>query len=173
MMRAGMTATLALIAVAVFADNVAAQRAARVFPEQRASAAAPQRTAFLKAAKWSTLAGSSAALGYGIIANRSADRDYEAIERMCEETPDRCARSSTGAYIDADLEARYRDVLALDDRAKLALTIGQVGLAATLALFILDLPSEPGTEDIPYEPGRLRIGPRTDGSLQVGYRFSR
>jgi len=173
MTRAALASAVGLLLTAAMAGNTAAQAAVRVFPQQRAEVQAPDRGSFLKVAKWSTLLGSGAALGYGIIANRQADRDYEEIERICAATPERCTRLTNGQYADADLEARYRDVVDLDDRAKLSLTAGQVGLAASLVLFILDLPSDPGTEDIPYEPGKLRIGSRADGSFQVGYTLTR
>jgi len=174
MKRACFAAAATLVFSSVMADSAAAQYAhQRVFARERVEAQAPDRGAFLKVAKWTTLMGSAAALGYGIITNREADRDYDAIEKICEETPERCTRLTNGEYADAELEARYQDVVRLDDRAKLSLTAGQVGLAATLVLFILDLPSDPGTEDIPYEPRRLRIGSRADGSLQVGYTLSR
>lgn len=169
----GVIAMLLMVFAGARAE-AAAQQKVQLFSKAVASAAAsPDRGMFLKIAKWSTLAGSAAAVGYGIAANRMADREYDEIERACGETPERCARLHDGAYADAQLDARYRDVVRMDDRAKLSLTAGQIGLAASVVLFILDLPRDAGTEDIPYEPGRLRIGPRTDGSLQAGYSLAR
>lgn len=169
----GFIVILVIALTGLLAEHAAGQQVVRQFSKERPAAQSAERGPFLKIAKWSSLVGSAAALGYGIVANRTADRDFESIERLCDATPERCDRLTDGAYADAEMEARYQDVVRLDDRAKFSLSAGQIGLAASVILFIIDLPRDTQTEDIPYEPRRLHIGPRTDGSLQVGYTLTR
>lgn len=124
-----------------------------------------------RVAKWGTLLASTGAVVYGFAENRSADREYEAIERLCEDSPAQCATAAdTDRYLDAELEARYQSVLKRDDRAKVALVAGQVGLAASVLLFILDLPEGSSPDDIPYDPRPLQLGIRAD-RLHLGLRF--
>ena len=110
---------------------------------------------------------------YGVDSeNRSADRAYEDIERLCLDTPEACKRRlDNDAYEDAALEARYQDVVKRDDRARFALLAGQVGIAASVLLFILDLPGHPAAEDIPYNPRPLRLGLDRTGAIHVGLRL--
>lgn len=116
-----------------------------------------------RAAKWGTLLASTGAVVYGFAENRNADRAYEDIERLCANSPAQCATAAgTDRYLDAELEARYQNVLKRDDRAKVALIAGQVGLAASVLLFILDLPASTTPDDIPYEPRPLQLGIRAD-----------
>lgn len=117
----------------------------------------------VRLAKWSTLFAATGAAVYGFTQNRTADREYEDIERLCEETPTQCAtKPGSSEYADPALESRYQRVVQRDDRAKLALLAGQVGLAASVLLFIMDLPEGSTPDDIPYDPRPLRFGVRAD-----------
>jgi hypothetical protein len=80
---------------------------------------------------------------------------------MCER------RTDTGAYVDAEMERKYQDVRALDHRARTALVASQVGIAATVLLFVIDLRDVGPPKDIPYKPRALQLMPRRDGSLQL------
>ena len=120
----------------------------------------------IRVGKWVTLAAAAGAAAWGVASNREADNRYEDLERICRETPTRCTRqSANGAFNDAALEQEYQDILKLDDRAKYALAVGQVAIATSVILFILDLPQGARTEDIPYDP-KLRLLPGG-----VGFRF--
>lgn len=112
----------------------------------------------VRVAKWSTLGASTSALIYGFTQNRSADREYASIERMCSDNPGSCARAdNSDVFADAALEQRYQKVLRRDDRARTALVAGQLGLLASLALFIIDLPGSATPKTVPYNPKAVRF----------------
>ena len=122
--------------------------------------------------KWVSLVVSTSSVAYGFGVNSDADRAFRELQDICDTDPDRCdVRATDGSFSDVDLEQRYQDVVRLDDRARAALIVGQLGIVATAVLFILDLGGE-GPPDIPYvPPPALRVG--ADGvslsaSLSVG-----
>lgn len=122
----------------------------------------------LRIAKWTTLLVSGGAAAYGFTQNRSADRDYEQLERECEAQPVACLKGPDGeAYANANMEARYQRIVERDDRARVALLGGQLGIAAAVVLFIVDLPDRVTPEDIPYQPKPYRINLRRDGSTEL------
>lgn len=164
-----------LTAAALAPSEAAAQQVtARFAPAAAADAPATAPSAgrgLITVAKWGTLAGSAGLAVVGFLANAAADDDYDALERTCVDTPSRCAsRTPEGAYTDADLEARYQDVLDADRRARAALLVSQVSLAASVLLFILDLQEAESPPNIPYVPPAVRVEP--DGNrLKVGVRL--
>jgi hypothetical protein len=128
----------------------------------------PWRT--LRIAKWSTVTLTGAAALYGFVSNRRADDVFDRIEEACTVTPNRCAaRRPDGAYGDADLEAEYQRVRTLDRRARSALIGSQVGVGASIVLFILDLRNQRPPDNIPYEPRRLDIAPARDGGVRFEF----
>lgn len=149
----------ALLVLAVLTTPVCAQQAAVRFAPPDTALRVAHGWTTLRVAKWGTLAVSTAAFAYGFVQNRSADRDYTAIEQICKDTTSACERTSeTGPYKDAALEARYQSVVARDRHARDALLAGQVGIAASVVLFILDLPKSATPEDIPYNPRSFQVG---------------
>lgn len=125
----------------------------------------------IRVVKWSAAITSAGVVAYGFVQNREADREYEEIERLCQEDAAACATlPDASEYADPALEARYNAVVERDERAQLALLLGQVGLAASVLLFILDLPEGSGTNDIPYDPRALRLGFVAD-RLHAGLRI--
>jgi hypothetical protein len=128
----------------------------------------------MRIVKWTSLIASTGAAAYGFSQNRVADREYEQLERDCEEAPFSCARASeSGPYLDAALEQRYQRILDRDDNAKVALLAGQIGIAASVIMFIIDLPDREAPEDIPYEPKPVRFGLSRDGRAQLDVRLAR
>jgi len=124
----------------------------------------------LRIAKWSTAVLTAAVAGIGVASYMRADDRYAALERACVESPEACAeRLPNGAYADPRLEAMYQDVLRYDSRARLALIGSQVGLAASVVLFILDLRDDTTPPNIPYDPRPLRVGPSRDGGVEFGF----
>lgn len=112
----------------------------------------------IRVAKWGTLAGSTTAMIYGFAENRSADRAYREIEKYCAARPAGCTKQpGRSAYADADLEARRQRIVKRDKKARLALAAGQIGLVASVIMFILDLPKSSAPADIPYHPRPLRF----------------
>lgn len=111
-------------------------------------------------AKWGTLAVSAGASVYGFHVNSRADEEYREIEEICNREPARCqSRAPDGSFTDPDLEARYQGVLDKDGNARTALIMAQVGLAATVVLFILDLDGGEDPPDIPFDPPRISVTP--------------
>lgn len=163
------TRSVLVLALLCMAAPASAQRAPRRMESGRDTVrAAPGGWSVMRVAKWSTALASAGAAAYGFMENRSADREYEDIERVCEDSPAACATAANGGtYSDAALEARYQNVLRRDDRAQFALLAGQVGLAASVLLFILDLPEGATPDDIPYDPRPLRLDMRA-GKLELG-----
>ncbi|HEX6694971.1 MAG TPA: hypothetical protein VF035_09770 [Longimicrobiales bacterium] len=131
----------------------------------------PKRNQFVRVAKWTTLAASAGAAVYGFTTSRRADDGYAALETLCEENRPNCENRINGAYADADMERRYQEVLDLDGKARTALTASQVGVAATVLLFIYDLRNPSSPKGIPYEPRALQITPARDGALALSLRL--
>ncbi len=156
----------------------AASSARRVAPPTTDSAqAAAAATAAVEhgirpiaVAKWTAAAGAVAAAVYGYHENRQADTRFDQLDRVCQEQPDRCqGRTASGAYQDADLEARFQEVKRLDHRAALGLVGAEVGVAAAVTLFLFDLHHAAGNPpNIPYHPPRIELLPQPDG---VGLRI--
>jgi hypothetical protein len=123
----------------------------------------------LRLAKWSALGASGAAALYGFVNNRRADEAFQGLERQCQEDWDRCLdRLPGGAYGDPALEAEYQRVRHLDGRARTALVVGQIGIATSVVLFILDLRNEQPPPNIPFDPSRLQFTPARDGGVSLG-----
>ncbi|HEX6559675.1 MAG TPA: hypothetical protein VF021_09440 [Longimicrobiales bacterium] len=147
--------------------SLRAQRAQPTFDAQRDSSQMRTARAWrpLRIAKWSTFAASTAAVVYGFSQNRVADREYASIEQLCKDAPDQCTRTGTDTYADAALEARYQNVVTRDDHARLALTAGQLGIAASVLLFVLDLHDDAVPKDVPYEPRPLQLDVNQHGIM--------
>ena len=135
-----------------------AQHAATRFETRQDTTVNRPGWSVLRVAKWTSLLGSTGAAVYGFTQNRTADREYEEIERLCQNDPAACITTpGSNAYADPALEARYQSIVQRDDRARVALLAGQIGLAASVLMFILDLPENATPDDIPYDPRRLRL----------------
>ena len=163
-MRRGML----LLVLFVCADDVAAQRISRPFEQERDTTVdvrSPWRP--LRIAKWTTFLASGGAAAFGFVQNRRADREYEQLESECVAEPANCSVLEDGSYSNAALEARYQRIVDRDRTARTALLAGQIGLAASVIMFIIDLPERDTPEDIPYEPRPLRVGLRSDGSTEL------
>jgi hypothetical protein len=161
-----MIQAVALAAAIAFASEPAlAQTAAQSGPQ---SAGQPSPWRPLRIAKWTTLLGSAGAAAYGFVTNGRADDHYRELEMACTAAAALCRdRLPDGAFRDVDLEAAYQEVLDLDRRSRRALLAGQIGIAASVALFLLDLSNERPPDDIPYAPRGLEVAPRRDGALMI------
>jgi hypothetical protein len=123
----------------------------------------------LRIAKWTSLIASTGAAAYGFSQNRVADREYEQLERDCEAAPFNCTKASeSGPYLDAALEQKYQRILDRDENARLALLAGQVGIAASVIMFIIDLPDHenPGRHSLRAKAGARRLKPRRSRSIE-------
>ena len=156
--------------VALFAMIAAAPLGAQMRTDTVTDSASARERGWspLRIAKWS-LAGAAAGTAiYGFIHNQRADERYEALEQVCVQEPVRCGDVlATGEYADPELEAEYQAVRKMDARARTALVAGQVGVAASVVLFILDLRNGVSPENIPYEPRTIDIDRSRDGGLSL------
>lgn len=166
---------LILVAALVNTSDLHAQRSNTVFrleQDTTQDVRSPWRP--MRIAKWTSLIASTGAAAFGFSQNRVADREYEQLERDCEEAPLNCAKASeSGPYLDPALEQKYQRILARDEDAKVALLAGQIGIAASVIMFIIDLPDRDDPEDIPYEPRPVRFGLSRDGRAQLDVRLAR
>lgn len=148
------------------------------------SAAAPADAGFaagqphirpIAVAKWTALAGAVAAAVYGYRENRLADSRFDELDLVCQREPDRCqARTSSGAYQDAELEAKYQEVKRLDHRAAVGLVAAEVSIATSVALFLLDLRhTARNPPNIPYNPPRIELLPGRRGGVELLFRAAR
>ncbi len=153
--------TAALIAVA-YTNQAQAQSA-------DSAMATGRNHAIVRVSKWTTLGVSLGAAAYGFAKNRSADSEYEALERQCAADVFNCRRRVGSAYADAAMEQQYQDVLALDNRARTALLGSQIGIAAAVALFIYDLRDNRPPRDIPYKPRAMELVPGNNGAVQLRF----
>jgi hypothetical protein len=145
------------VAAQVTADSAAA-RATSGFPG-------------LRVAKWSTLTLATAAGIFGFVESARADDRYNELDSLCAEDPLDCQRrAGDGAYVDSQLEALYQTVRKHDRRAHYALIAGQVGVATSVVLFLLDLGNARPPGDIPWVPQELRVERTRDG-MSVGFRL--
>jgi hypothetical protein len=163
--RPAVLAMALLLALASTAARAHAQDRAALLAFASAAASAdtvvdsPRPFRLLRVAKWTVLAGSAGAGVWGFLQNERADEKYRELEQQCEAEPARCRRRlSDGAYEDAVFETRYQEIRALDRDSHAALLAGQLGLAASVALFLLDLGNIRPPADIPYDP-RLSATP--------------
>ena len=130
------------------------------------------RNPLIRVGKWVTFGLAAGAATYGVVANRDADDRYHDLERVCEADPARCGpRDTSGQYTDPALEREYKDIVRLDDRAKLSLIAAQAALLGSVVLFVLDLPRNGSGEDIPYKPPRFQVGMTPDSRLELRYRI--
>lgn len=118
----------------------------------------------VKAGKWTTLVVGLGAAGYGFVASIDADDSYSALEAECARNAALCVRRrADGTFIDAEFESRYQEVLRRNRRAKRALVTGQAVVAASIALFVVDLGRRGPPPNIPYDPERLGFAVEADG----------
>jgi hypothetical protein len=163
-----LVAAIAALLVAGPVTKVAAQGAAAGPPVVRFDSANVRHSStLLRVSKWAMLGTTVGAAAYGFSTNRTADHDYAALEQMCVADRENCLRRTGEAYTDAQMEQRYQDVKSLDRKARYALLGTQVGVVATVALFVYDLRHARPPKDIPYTPRALDLVPRSDGSLQL------
>ena len=159
-----------LIMLAMPAALLGQQREARFALQETEAESAQLDLRPIRIAKWATLMAAAGAAGYGFAENRRADREYEDIERECGTAPALCTMDpATGSYTNMEMEQRYQRVTERDDRARVALLAGQIGIAASVIMFIIDLPGTSTPDDIPYEPRPLRFGLGGEGRTHVGF----
>lgn len=157
----------ALLGMLVCALPAAAQERPLRFAESpRYENPSPSPLRPVRVAKWSALAVAAGFAAYGFARSGDADDAFRNLERSCNLDPERClARTAGGGYVDPALESGYQNVLDLDQQARTALILSQVGLATSVVLFLLDLRNNRPPADIPYTPRGLSL----DRSCEAGW----
>lgn len=167
----------AALAIALAPSSAGAQEIVSRFapaeevPVRQAAVIQDRPAPVLRYAKWGALGITVGTAGIGLVAHRDADLRYRELEEICIAEPERCEdRLPSGAFADPALEGLYRDVVDLDSRARTSLLVSQIGVVATVALFILDLKGDSEPTNIPYDPPGLRVGlaPNPGAAVSVG-----
>jgi hypothetical protein len=128
----------------------------------------------LRISKWTVAGLSAAAAVYGFTMNREADDLYAQLERDCLADADACRLlGPDGRYLANELETQYQEVLRHDRRARNGLLASQLGVAASVVLFVLDLRNARAPDDILYEPRTLQVGAGRDGGVELRLRLAR
>jgi hypothetical protein len=169
--------TLLMFSLGITADVHAQRRADPLpvvanTPVDSARRQSPGPFRLLRVAKWSVLAGAAGTGIWGFLRNDRADELYSELEQACELDRTRCLdRGPGGVYNDPVFEARYQKVRALDRDSHRALVISQIGLAASVVLFLLDLGNSRPPPDIPYVPRGLNVGTERAGGVSLELRL--
>ncbi len=125
----------------------------------------------LRIAKWTVLVAAAGAGIYGFTEDDAAGDGLRQLELLCRDQQFRCAaRTETGAYADPEFAALDRKVRRHDRRSHDALLASQIGIAASVALFLIDLGNSSRPDDIPWVPGGFqveRVGSRVELSLRL------
>lgn len=145
--------------------------AARILPAQSpaATAVTAGQPGWVRHGKWLVLAGAVAATVAGVRAHESGDDTFETLRTFCG-TGAPCLLGSDGRYRDAQAERLYQEVLSHDRAARTWLTTGQVALAGSVVLFILDLRGRGRPENEPFNG--LIVAPGVGGTARVGWRLA-
>lgn len=108
---------------------------------------------FAQWAKWGTLASAVGLTAVAIFRNDDANDIFRGLNRLCAAAPDACLLGDDGRYIDAGAEALYEETVRLDGQARSWMVAGQVALAASGILFLIDLVTDDdGPPNIPFAP---------------------
>ncbi len=114
--------------------------------------------------KWPLLAGAIGFAAAAIAQKSDADAVYDRLQSMCRNASGDCIVDPDGTYVNPDAEALFQETLRLDGKARRWMLGGEVSLALSGGMFLIDLVaghSEP--RNIPFTPfevytGRDRLG---------------
>lgn len=123
--------------------------------QQRADAEThrPWVISFAEWAKWGTLASAVGLTAVAILRNGDANDIFRGLNRFCAAAPNACFLGEDGRYVDAGAETLYEETLRLDRQARAWTVAGQLFLAASGVLFLIDLVSDDdGPRNIPFAP---------------------
>ncbi|HXE85082.1 MAG TPA: hypothetical protein VN513_17285 [Gemmatimonadales bacterium] len=138
---------------------VTASRSLAAFQEQ-------QRKSLLQPlvhyGKWLTAAMAIGATAMASNQHNLSRKEWDALLDVCRSAADACLTGPDGKYVRGDAEALYQRSRNYDVMANRWLMAAQLSLVTTTALFIIDLHSGGGPDNIPY-PSEMRVG--------IGYRL--
>lgn len=146
-----MTARLVLTALLI-AGPLAAQQPA------------DERPWYLPVAEWGKFASLGLAGGMFALAaatHQRAEERFESLVARCRADLARCELRPDGRYLDAGSERLFQETEELDADARRWIAAGQVAVALSAVLWIVDLTQGADDPDnIPYTPFEVTAGPR-------------
>ncbi|MGH7643951.1 MAG: hypothetical protein ACREMR_00055 [Gemmatimonadales bacterium] len=120
--------------------------------------------------RWVTAAGAVALTLLATQEHGRAERHWDRLNRICRADNTDCVVAADGHYADPTAEAEYQATIDYDRRARGRLVAGQIALAVTVGLFIIDVGrGGGGPENIPLAP--LEVTVAGDGA-RVGVRLA-
>ena len=130
---------------------------------------APPRTVpgAVRHGKWGAAALFVAATGIGLLEHHRANNAFDDLRTLCANAV-QCNIGLDGRYADPVAEAQYQKIVAGDRAARGWFIGGQVALAGTAALFVLELLQARGSPNIPYSG--FIVTPSRDGT-RIGVRL--
>lgn len=140
------TLTLAMLATAVAPPAAIGQQPS--VPDTRAWYAEVSHWA-----KWPALAGAIGLTAAAIVKKGDADEVYDGLQSLCRANSATCVQNPSGSYTDPSAEALYQETLRLDAQARRWMIGGQVALALSGGMFLIDLVTgRQKPKNIPYTP---------------------
>ena len=113
----------------------------------------PWVISFAQWAKWGTLASAVGLATVAIFRNDDANDVFRGLNRFCAAAPNACFLGDDGRYVDASAEVLYNETLRIDRQARAWMVAGQLTLAASGVLFLIDLVTDDdGPRNIPFSP---------------------
>jgi len=117
--------------------------------------------------KWGAAALFAAATGVGLLEHQRADNAFDDLRTLCGSTA-QCTIGADGRYTDPIAEAQYQRIVSGDRAARSWFIGGQVALAGTVALFVIELLHARGSTNIPYSG--FTVKPTRDGT-RIGWQI--
>jgi hypothetical protein len=137
------------------------------FAEAQQPTAPPPVPGIVRHGKWGAAALFVAATGLGLLEHNRANNAFDDLRTMCGTTA-QCSIGQDGRYTDPVAEAQYQTIVSGDRAARSWFIGGQVALAGTAALFVIELLHARGSPNIPYSG--LLVTPTRDGT-RIGLRL--
>ena len=134
---------------------------------QQQPAAPPPTTGIVRNGKWGAAALFVAATTIGFLEHNRADNAFDDLRTLCGNAV-QCTIGPDGHYTDSAAEAQYQRIVAGDRAARSWFIGGQVALAGTAALFVIELLHARGAPNIPYSG--FIVKPTRDGT-RIGWRL--
>jgi hypothetical protein len=131
--------------------------------------AEPRTSPLVHYGKWGAAALFVAFSAAGAIAHDRANADWSRLADYCR-SQGVCTIGGDGRYTNPVAESMYWDVVRLDRAARAWLIGGQVALAGTVTLFIIELRRRRGPPNIPYNG--FTVAPGRWGDLRLGWRLA-
>ncbi|HEY2805049.1 MAG TPA: hypothetical protein VGI92_04240 [Gemmatimonadales bacterium] len=117
--------------------------------------------------KWGAAAVFAGLTTLGVIEHDRANSAFDRLTDFCLNVGP-CGIGQDGRYSNPAAESRYQEVVSGDRAARVWLLSGQIALAGTATLFIIELMKNHSTTNIPFHGLLLEPGRRTS---KIGWRL--